>query len=322
MKRSHLRTRRLAAETLENRALLAGDISAHVFGGVLVLVGDSAANGVKIQASGDSLEVVGTEAGGAATTINGQTSFTANGVTGGLAAWLRNGNDSLVFGDGSAVTIPGTVVVGTGNGDDSISGSLNNGGRAILTTGAGGDDVSLSDSVLGSLAITTDFWGSANPGGDTVSLDGVQANRGAVIGTGGGDDTVDISGDSAFPLFLSIATGDGADEVNLIGTEDKAVSVGNALVIATGRGNDIVNAAYVDVDGVATISNLSGDATVTLDNVDATDGLFAWLGSGDDELTISKSSSARAGLGGGAGSDTLTLQDVDFTRLSKFSFEQ
>lgn len=321
MKRSHLRTRRLAAETLESRALLAGDISAHVFGGVLVLVGDSADNGVKIQVSGDSLEVIGTDAGGAATTINGQTSFIANGVTGGLAAWLRNGNDSLAFGDGSAVTIPGTVVVGTGNGDDSISGSLNNGGRAILTTGAGSDNVSLTDSVLGSLAITTDFWGSANPEGDTVSLDGVQANRGAVIGTGGGNDTVDISGESAFPMFLSIATGDGVDEVSLTGTAEAPVTVGNALIIATGRGNDVVNAAYVAVDGVATISNLSGNATVTLDHVDATDGLFAWLGSGDDSLAISNSSSARAGLGGGAGSDTLTLDTNSFTRLSKFSFE-
>lgn len=321
MKQSPLKARRLAAETLENRALLAGNISASVHQGVLVLIGDAQSNGVLIRASGDSLEVVGADAGGAATTINGEASFTAGGVTRGLAAWLGNGNDAVTFGDASAVAIPGAVVVGTGNGSDSISGSLNNGWRAVFTLGAGDDDVSLSNSVLGTLAITTDFWGSPNNGSDEVSLSGVRANRGAVIATGGGDDTVEIGGGSSFPLFLTIATGDGADRVKLEGTADAAIAVSNALTIATGRGNDIVNAQYVEVDGVVTVSNLDGNATVTLDHVSAADGLFAWLGSGDDSLTISNSSSVRAGVGGGPGTDTLMLASNTFGRLNKTGFE-
>lgn len=319
MKRS--RNRRLAAERLENRTLLAGNISASVHQGVLVLIGDGESNGVLVRASADSLEVVGTDAGGSATTINGEASFTASGVTRGLAAWLGSGSDSVTLGDGGAVSIPGAVVVGTGNGSDSISGGLNNGWRTVFTLGPGDDDVSLSNSALATLAITTDVWGSANSGDDEVSLSDVSASLGAVIGTGGGDDSVEISGNSSFPLFLTIATGDGADRVNLEGTADATIDVSNALNIATGRGNDVVNAQYVEVDGVVMVSNLDGNATITLDHVNATDGLFAWLGSGDDSLTITNSSSARAGLGGGLGTDTLTLEGNTFGRLNKIGFE-
>jgi len=129
-----------------------------------------------------------------------------------------------------------------------------------------------------------------------------------------------LGGGSSFPLFLAIATGDGADRVNLEGTADATIGISNALTIVTGRGNDVVNAQYVDVDGVVTVSNFDGQATVTLDHVSATD-LFAWLGSGDDSLTIRNSSSARAGLGGGLGTDTLTLEGNTFGQLNKFGFE-
>jgi hypothetical protein len=66
--------------------------------------------------------------------------------------------------------------------------------------------------------------------------------------------------------------------------------------------------------------NLDGESKVELERVKATDGLFAWLGAGDDELRIRNSSSARAGLVGGLGSDTLTLEANVFGRLEHLSF--
>lgn len=313
--------RRLAAESLENRALLAGDITATVDGGVLRLVGDDAANGVLIRGTGENLEVVGTEAGGSPTTINGEASFTASGVRRGMAAWLGKGNDSIQLGDDGPVTIWGTVVVGLGDGNDTVSGSLKNGGVATFHLGPGADSLGLQQSTLGSLVVNGDPLANARGGNDDVSLDAVRVLRGALINTGGGDDSVKIGGGSTFPLGLTINTGDGADRVDLEGTADAALWVGNALNIFTGRGNDVVNAQHVTVRGVTTVTNLDGNATVTLDHVKATDGLFAWLGRGDDSLTIRNSSSARAGLGGGPGQDSLTLENNNFDRLNTHGFE-
>jgi hypothetical protein len=76
----------------------------------------------------------------------------------------------------------------------------------------------------------------------------------------------------------------------------------------------------VKVNGVLTITNLDGESRVELERVQATDGLFAWLGAGDDELRIRNSSSARAAFGGGLGSDTLTLEANVFGRLNYISF--
>lgn len=318
---NRLRPRRLAAETLENRALLAGNVTASLDGGVLRLTGDAAGNGVIIRQSGDNLEVVGTLAGGAATTVNGSASFSASGVTNGLNARLEDGNDVLRFANESGpVTIAGTIFVSTGNGNDAVTGSLKNASTEAFHLGAGADRLRLHNSTLGNLVVNGDPLLTANGSSDEVLLTRVRAAGGAVIRTGGGSDRVEIDGASSFPLTLTIDAGDGADRIEVEGTTDVPVWVGNALNIVSGRGNDEVRLRDVTVKGVLTITNLDGASNVELERVKATDGLFAWLGGGDDELRIRNSSSARAGLGGGAGTDTLTLETNVFGQLNTFSF--
>lgn len=318
---NRLQPRRLAAETLENRALLAGNITAVVDGGVLRLTGDAASNGVRIRQSGDNLEVVGTLLAGTATTINGDASFTASGVTNGLIATMGNGNDSIrLANDSGPLTIAGTLVVSTGNGNDRVSGSVKNGASEAFHLGPGVDRISLSNSTLGNLVINGDPLAAAEGSSDEVLLTRVRTSAPAIIRTGGGSDHVQIGGASSFPLSLTIATGDGSDKVEVEGTTDVPVQVGSALTIETGRGNDEVRLRDVNVNGVLTMTNLDGASKIELERVKATDGLFAWLGAGDDELRIRNSSSARAGLGGGLGTDTLTLESNVFGRLDYVSF--
>jgi hypothetical protein len=306
---------------LENRALLAGNITAAVDGGVLRLIGDAAANGVRIRQSGDNLEVIGTLKGGAVTTINGDASFTASGVINGLIATLHEGNDSIrLANDSGPVTIEGTIVVSTGKGNDSVSGIIKNNNSAVFHLGPGGDRVGLGNSTLGELVINGDPLSADNGSSDEVKLARVRTSSAAIIRTGGGSDRVEIDGASSFPLTLTIATGDGSDRVEIEGTADAPVQVGSALTIETGRGNDEVLLRDVKVNGVLTITNLDGESKVELERVQATDGLFAWLGAGDDELRIRNSSSARAAFGGGLGSDTLTLEANVFGRLNYISF--
>ena len=115
-------SKRLGIERLENRELMAGNVTAAVQGGFLVVTGDTADNGVTIdyiQAT-NSYQVIGTTpSGGTATTINGlDTSVPANAqiftnVTKGLKVTLNAGNDNLVFGAATSSTF---VVVGTSRG--------------------------------------------------------------------------------------------------------------------------------------------------------------------------------------------------------------
>src|SRR5688572_22685435 len=67
------KSRKLWLESLENRALLAGNVSVSVDGNVLTIVGDDRGNGVSIQQlDHNRFFVTGFALNGSNTTINGQ----------------------------------------------------------------------------------------------------------------------------------------------------------------------------------------------------------------------------------------------------------
>src|SRR5215510_10042589 len=84
--------RRFGFERLENRVLLAGDVTAAVVAGTLELDGDSSGNALQIWKVGtDTWKVQGL-----GTAINGSNSvFIAAGVTNGISAALDAGNNFL-----------------------------------------------------------------------------------------------------------------------------------------------------------------------------------------------------------------------------------
>jgi len=316
--------RRLAAEVLETRTLMAGDVAASIEGGILYLRGDDASNGVVIRnAAGGNIEVVGVPAGGSATTVNGSASFTAEGVTLGVSAVMGRGNDLVRFANtsGQPVALPGAVVVDAGIGHDRIAGRISNTAAVTFNLGPGNDQVSLGGSSLGTLVIEGDFppRDNAAAGNDRVSLNSVRAARAGVIRTGGGNDVVEITGNSAFPLSLTINTDNGDDRVEVVGGA-QPISVGGALTVNTGAGDDTVNIERVTVRGVAVITTLQDDDDVTIDHLVALDGLYAYLGGGGDSLEVRNSSGARAVLLGGFGVDTLVLENNNFPELIRVSF--
>lgn len=313
--------RKLNAECLEQRAMMAGDVAASVEGGMLFLGGDAAANGVLVRQGSGGLEVVGTTAGGTATTINGSASFVATGVTRGVTARLGDGNDSIRLANSAGpVALPGAVVVETGRGSDQVSGRINNGGAVTFNLGPGADKATLGPSSLGTLAINTDPFLAEGSAADQVTLTGVRAARTAAIRTGAGNDTVKIDGDSSFPLSLTVSVDAGNDRVDILGTAANPIEVGGALTVNSGRGNDVVNVQHVNVNGAATVTSFEGNASVRLGHVKAVDGLFTYLGAGDDSLSINNSSSARVVLVGGLGQDSLTLQNNSFGTQVRVSF--
>src|SRR5579863_10413541 len=150
--RSALRSPQPALEALENRTLLTGNVVASVVaGGNLLILGDSKANQIGIETtSGGALQITSLDG---TTRINGSTSpFTPSGVTGSVFVFLGAGNDVLQVGGGSpATTIPHDLLIGLGNGNDSVSVATTSiGGNLDIFGGRGGDTISVGSAASSS----------------------------------------------------------------------------------------------------------------------------------------------------------------------------
>jgi hypothetical protein len=94
--RRNIRDRRRSFESLESRQVMAGNITAVIdAGGNLVITGDDLENGLYItQSEQGEFQILGLEANGAATTINGSTELiTLKNVTGSITIKTGIGND-------------------------------------------------------------------------------------------------------------------------------------------------------------------------------------------------------------------------------------
>jgi len=160
-------------ESLEQRTMMAGDVSVSLTNGSLLISGDVAANGLEIAglAAGE-IRVTGLDAGGTATTINGVATQTFTGVTGSVVINLGDGNDLVNV---HTLFLAGHLVVNAGAGNDTVALAINAGNvvstaRELVINGdAGNDVIKLHDVYIGTSAIIT--------GGD--GADQVHAGRGA-----------------------------------------------------------------------------------------------------------------------------------------------
>lgn len=168
----------LSFEKLEDRTVMAGNVTAIDASGYLLLFGDGADNQVAItQNANGTLNV----AGATGTTINGQSSATLGAATRGALILMGEGNDTL--------SITGTA-----------ASALNIGSSTTIDLGGGNDTLNLSNfGTTGSLTINGGF------GNDTINLNrGLNATTGTGAQIGGnlviqalyGDDSVNIANSS------------------------------------------------------------------------------------------------------------------------------
>jgi hypothetical protein len=114
---------------------LAGNVTAAVYGGNLIVTGDNHGANITIsQPRADQITLTGD-----GTTVNGSTHPTTfTGVTQGLRINLGNGNNSLTFDETNPITLRGNLSVNDGRGSNTIStlpgspGSLNVGGNVSI----------------------------------------------------------------------------------------------------------------------------------------------------------------------------------------------
>src|SRR5262249_3150905 len=99
-------------ESLEQRNLLAGDVTASIVHGDLVIKGDDLANGITITAGTNAGTVVitGVDAGGSSTTVNGTANgtVTLSGFTDDLKINMNGGDDTVSI---TELDVPGKVKI-------------------------------------------------------------------------------------------------------------------------------------------------------------------------------------------------------------------
>jgi len=151
--------RRLALEKLQARELLAGDVTAAVTNGFLVVRGDDAANELTIERiSGDKVRVTGA------------TGTTINGLTQPAILRVRKGYD-----------------IATGGGDDKLTViGLNAVGRYEIRMDLGaGNDILVASNLLAQR-----IHAGGGDGNDSITVRNSRSRRGSGVGGGAGDDTM------------------------------------------------------------------------------------------------------------------------------------
>jgi uncharacterized linocin/CFP29 family protein len=229
--------RRLVLEKLHARELLAGDVTAAVTNGFLVVRGDDAANELTIErVAGDKVRVTGA------------TGTTINGLTQPAILRVRKGYD-----------------ISTGGGDDKLTViGLNAVGRYEIRMDLGaGNDVLVANNLLAQRI----HAGGGN-GNDSLTIRNSRSRRGSGVGGGAGDDTMVLE-NLRFGNGSCIDGGTGKNTVQQsnnrfgvrftqINTDPNAPS--DLLNVAPVANNDTVSLA---VGGTTQINVLSNDTDST-----------------------------------------------------------
>ena len=180
-------------ESLEKRNLLAGDVTASIRNGDLVIKGDDLANGITITAGATAGTVVitGVNAGGSATNVNGTANgvVTLSGFTDDLKISMKDGDDTVSI---TNLDIPDSAKIKGGDGNDTITidgATIDD--KLKIRLSDGDDSLSITDTeVTGKTKI------KGKDGDDDVTIEGSTFTR-LRVKLGQDDDTLDISGTTA-----------------------------------------------------------------------------------------------------------------------------
>jgi hypothetical protein len=328
MKKVSLSHRRLILESLEGRALLAGNVTIVANNGNVTITGDAEDNSfmIAMNPSGrfDILPMGENVFTGPTTDIEIR-NLTVN---------LGDGHDLLfLYGDPNAgpsvpAQIPGRVKVDGGAGNDTIFMAVvadAEGGqtKSISVTGGDGDDNSL---ILFSAAKSISFdmgVGDDSAGVSHSTVRNLDIDTGVnQVGEGETDnDGVQLGYLTAQTINVRLGTSNQSPNPEGVSFNFANVyesSIGS-LSIQGGDGVDSVN-VHENVAEAVSIFTYGGDDIVEVARVE-TGLLLVSLGGGDDSLYADDVDATIATLLGGSGTDGRSLRDVDTLLLLELQFE-
>lgn len=254
------RKRQLFLESLESRAMLAGDISVNVSGGNLIVRGDNAANQVAILKLASGQYAV---AGFNGTTVKGSADpYIAKGVTGNFDVDLKGGNDLLGIGNdvNGLINLAQNLGFGAALGDAAAlqtdlealladagaPARLNVPRNLIVRGGSGSDGVGFTGDV------GRDLNANLSSGNNTLAI--VNSKIGDdVIARGGGQNDLVLIESSEIDEVLDVYLGHGTNNLDVADS-----SIGQSAIVITGKNNDFVDFADVSIDDNVIVRTSSG----------------------------------------------------------------
>lgn len=276
--------RRLGIESLERRLLMAGDVTAALKGGWLVVTGDAEANQVLIQnPSPGEYSVTGADG----TTVTGSP---VTGVTKGIKVNLKDGDNTvaIVGSGGETFHATGDVKITTGKGNDRILvAGLQADGKVTLSSGNATGEVAF----------------------DQVLVTDSEFDKNLSVKTGSGHDWVGIGqGDPLDDMLSDFLDEMGWDGLGIVPGD---VDVTGKLSVATGNGDDSLMICNSDIDGSASVNTGGGTDDCLVRDTTVDGAASVNMGGGnDDYLGIQDTDVAgRLTLNGGAGGGD-TLEDL------------
>lgn len=294
------RKKSFGVESLEDRRLMAGDVSAQLVNNTLFINETNGANlpnnVVVSQLPNGKIRVAGDTAQGDPSRINGQAflDFTIPGgsTNANLVVGFGGGNDKVRLMPGLSVN---TVNINTSATTAGVSDvdmvdiqGLRTKGAVQIDTGDGVDNVFIQNSNIG----------------DGVGFDDV------TIRTGRGADYVQIGNKSSWQEFkgaLTINTRDNYLEEDVDRAVVDLTVVHKWITVDMGGGNDTLDMLAVTGAQGMSLAMYGGNDTVRLREVQLWDSLFANLGEGNDTLDLNYvRAHNQMYLDGAGGTDTLT----------------
>ncbi len=344
--------KRLRFESLEQKQLLAADLSVAVIGGDLVITGDAEPNSFILRSGDDfneQFQIVNRIFGD---TINGQLDdLFVSGVTGNVIINTGGGDDVVrIFGDGPGpLEFPGDLRINLGDGGDQLflghaefnfdfQLPLAIGDDLIIEGGAGDDYFELT-----ALQVTDDFNIIDTQGSNALNMlpgfffafsdESTTVGDDFTIITGSGNDEIGIDqavvGDNLFvvvdggddAVFLVNSEVSGTTFVNLgdgsDALESESFVAGHSLNVIGGGTNDIF------LSGVSSTSHIAIVTANGNDNVHISDSstqlAIITTNDGEDQVAIIDSAFEQLFVKLGKGDDSLTLEGVEVIKLALLS---
>lgn len=296
--------RTLGLESLEDRDLKAGDVSVLKSGEDLVIIGDGAANEIRIRQSLGRLVVEGLNG----TEINGRDRAFKEFISGNIRIDLNNGLDKVTV-DHETPALFNTDLRGDLQIDEVEDVKLFNmdlhGDLDVDLEGVSGRLRMFDFTVEGSTNV------HATNGSQDVEMNAGFFDQGVTINlAGGGNDDVLLGGVTA-DRSVNITTGSGRDEVRV----EFFTRIGDDLRIDTGANDDFIFIQAAIITDDLDIDVGSDDNEVVIDSI-IVDDIFVNLDDGDfDILTIDVEQADIVNIDADAGDD-LNIDDDNIHDLN------
>ncbi len=297
-------SRKLFAENLENRYLMAGDVSVTRSGADVYITGDNLSNTVSIESNGsDGLRIIGfNDPSAQPTRVNGA----ANGVvnianfTGNLFVNMNGGDDDLRL---TRVKLPGLAQINLGDGNDDLVAGLQDAAESRFGASA-----------AGRLTVNGNLIVIGQDGGDYVRLQSLYVRGSTTVDTGDGGDFIQtipgIEGNNLDQMKQSvdilggftIVPGTGPDVV-----ATRGLSVGGNLVI-----DDSIGGFTALMNGFRVGGNAYIYGTPEVDDIEIRDArvasLFQIISEGsNDNISVFASRAGNLNINSGDGNDTVVV---------------